>query len=120
MDLHVKTHIKRVTIIEHLLKNKEKHIKHYEEAVKGYLDYLKKELENRLASVEAGNIERNYNLATTVPVNRVESYDKYIKLFSMNEEDIVELTVQDYDAIINDNWSWALQAFNINNFYSNG
>ena len=52
------------------------------------------------------------------PVDASKTYDTYISLLSNSTSDNVELSIQDANAIINDEWDWAIAAKTTNAFYS--
>ena len=52
------------------------------------------------------------------PVNASATYDTYISLFGATASDTITLSIQDANAIIHDEWDWAVAAKTTNSSYS--
>ena len=118
-------------LIEQLKFNKKVHLEDYEKAVKVYNDDLNKALqvvENAIAKInEHGhkqehrdNLYRKLNEYNNIksPVNAAKTYDTYISLLNKTTSANIILSIQDANAIINDEWDWAIQAKTTNSSYS--
>ena len=117
-NLSMKVCIKKADLIAALEKNKKRHLDDYEKAVSVWFDDLRDKFTTLQASVEARDQKADYRVNLTPPVNNEKLYDKYIGMFTLATEDVIEITAEDYGCIVDDNWDWARQATISNAFYS--
>jgi hypothetical protein len=131
--LDVKTKFKTVDIISQLHEHRKNHIKEYENAMEvyrekvlGFTQLLIGAATNFSIEVKEGkDIDYNevskkwFNLTQLkVPVDSREMYDQLITLFASSDEETIEMSLQDANSIINDEWDWAISAKTINSTYS--
>lgn len=102
------TTIKRKKLLEILRKNRDKHLKVFEEAWKGYHEAVVDELEHALADARSGKqIFRQTRLVQ--PLNQTREYDAAIRMLELNTADEVSLEEREFNQLVMDRWSWAKQ-----------
>lgn len=113
--------------VEDLLKtlrtNREKHVKEYEKAKKGYLKLLRKELELKLDildAVEAGTPKtkvkghggphaRLTHINHQPPQTYVSYYDQAIEMLEFAQNTTVDLDQNQFQQYVKDEWNWKAQ-----------
>lgn len=115
-------------LVASLEANKAAHIEDYKKAVEVYNRDVQTKLKliAKMARKTITNPEMQKNLIKvygdycrlSMPVNASKTYDTYISLMSQTSSDTVVLSIQDANAIINDEWDWAIAAKNTNSSYS--
>lgn len=98
-------HVKKQTILDILITNREKHITTYKKALRGYRLTAIKELEQQLEYAKAGK-DFSVNFSLTKPASYKKSYDSAIGMLKMEIRDTVELDEAEYNSYVFDNWSW--------------
>lgn len=94
---------KLVTI---LVENRVKHRSLFLKAQEVYRELVIKELDFMLEEAKKGStIRRRVNLAA--PADHTEDYDKMLGLFALSSDTHVELTLNEYNQYVNDNWAWS-------------
>ena len=115
-------------LIEQLEKNKKAHIEDHAKAVSVW----KKDIDNLLKKIvkeakkEIGKYNNKKELTDVYeeyfslcePVNAEKTYDTYISLLNNTTSEHISLSIQDANAIINDEWDWAIAAKTTNASYS--
>jgi hypothetical protein len=104
--------------LDALTENKKKHLETYAIALEEYFKDVLIELKKMETAANEKDLQYNYSVNLQKPVNNEKKYDKYIKMFSMTTDSEIVLAVNDFNAIVQDSWSWAMAAFNINSYYS--
>lgn len=92
-----------------LLANRKKHIEEHTEADAGFRQSIINGLKAALKVANAGgNIESEVLrvLWSTAPVSYIKDYDRAITMLQMTVEPIIELSVQEFDQLVMDEWSW--------------
>jgi len=85
--------------------NRAKHKAEYEEAFEGYINTAIEKLEENLAKFKAGEITKlRWN--EQPPTSNVADYDRVIKMLEMSIEDEIELTSEEFENFVQDNWHW--------------
>ena len=118
-DNNITMSFKTEEVSNRLKENKNKHETEYKEAKKEYVKTVQKKLEEALKKVskaidaaKAGKVKLN-NLGTHEVHNLPEphSYSKeYARVISMLEatcDETIELTSNEFDRFMNDNWDWS-------------
>jgi hypothetical protein len=108
-------------LLKKLRANREKHLKAYETAKKGYLKLLRRELETKLKvldrqpgtgiikgvhkvnGVSEAHLDRIVNQK---PVHFLSHYDQAIEMLEFTTDESVTLDSQQYEQYIQDNWNW--------------
>jgi len=118
-NLKLKVNIRTAKLIEALINNKAKHLDNYEKAVKVYFADLTTAIGKIAEQVAEGNLKTDHTLNLPKPVNNKAEYDKYINMLIASNDEMVEITAEEYSCIVEDNWSWAIQALTLNASYFN-
>lgn len=110
-----------------LQENKKKHIAEYASALEVYgrdLDKawteFQKVVKRASRTKDTAALQSPYFALVGLikPVNLKEKYDHYIAIFESIQDTEVEMTLDQANAIINDEWDWAVSAKSINSTYS--
>jgi len=103
--------VKRKNLAWTLKENREKHLKHYEEAKNNWFV----QTSNQLAAM-AETIRNQKELPKSthelikgidIPVNFVDDYDAAILRFEWDTRDQIELTQAEFQQFVMDKWQWA-------------
>lgn len=110
--------VNKHTLFNKLLKNRATHIK---EAAEAKIDYKKaviKDLETKLKKAKAG---KRVDLLVRIPQpeNHKEDYDRAIEMLEMSVETNIELSANEFDQYVKDNWHWKHQFSASNMLYKN-
>lgn len=85
--------------------NREKHKKEYLEAIKAYrvkaADLLNQELEK---IINGDKFQIRFDLVK--PDSHEKEYDLAIKMLEMSVDDVIEISEQEFNELINDEWNW--------------
>jgi len=117
-SLKLKVNIRVATLVEALQNNLNEHRRNYEKAVKVYFADLTTAFGKIADSVAKGDLKADHTLNMQKPVNNEKEYNKYINMLLQAEAETVEISAEEYSCIVDDNWSWAIQAALLNNSYS--
>jgi len=107
--------VNKKEIITALKKNKIKHAKSYEKAVKEYDKNARKQLKEFAKELDRGNMGMQISLTT--PINNSARYTKLINMFELELKDEIELTQGQFDEFIHDEFGWSRQAYATNSSY---
>ena len=110
-----KIKVNKQELIDIVKKNKEAHIIDYAEAVVAYKKEALRQLRLQTKAVNKGALVVRINL--TSPINEEKSYDKIIRMFEMDVQDEVEISVNEFNEYVLDETSFALQAKMSNSSY---
>lgn len=98
------THFKPEDLVKILEHNKAHHIEHHKQAVENYWWQIDRRLADLTTAAKNRDMRFLFVINASPPVNLVPSYYKFIKMFTLCTDKTVELTPQDYEAIVMDNW----------------
>ena len=99
--------------------NQEKHDVIYTAAVSGYWEKAEQVLNEKLAKVKSHQKIDNYlNLA--YPENHSDDYARAISMIELSHQDVLDLSVQEFDSYVRNQWSWRNSFLNTNTFYASG
>ena len=88
-----------------LAENRKKHKAEYEEAFEGYIKTAIEKLEENLAKFKEGEITKlRWN--EQPPTSNVKDYDRVIKMLEMSTDDKIELTSEEFENFVQDDWHW--------------
>jgi hypothetical protein len=100
--------VKKADLIAQIKLNKEKHIAEYNQAVIDYRDEANKQLTKLRKALNAGKTD--LRLEMTEPVNKEKEYDKLIKQFEWEQDDLINLSQPEFDKYIHDEHQFSLEA----------
>jgi hypothetical protein len=92
-------------LLEILKSNREMHIAEYESAMLEFRKDAIKELNEILEIAESGG-EIQLHLSLVRPTSFESSYNTVIKMLELSEESTVELSSQEFQQYVEDNWVW--------------
>jgi len=102
-------------LLKTLIKNREIHKNKYDEAMIEYKGVLKDELTGRIVELETlvGDIDDGReilhhidNLKTVKPTQYLSEYDRFISMFEMMTENVIELDSETFNQLVRDEWEW--------------
>lgn len=97
--------VNKLKLMHILHTNLEQHEKDYEDAMVQFRIELKKELEEMLQKVNAGeNIDRVFK--SVAPVSFADSYRLAMDMLDMSVDVEVELDMQEFKRYVRDEWEW--------------
>lgn len=97
--------VKKDELLSHLDANRERHRAIFEEAQIGFREEVIKLLDKRLAQAKAGKgIDLRIQLPE--PQDHTKDYDRVILMVKMSVNDEIELTQQEFQQYVMDDWSW--------------
>lgn len=107
--------VKKADLLTRIRENRANHIKEFAEAVVAYKKEAIAQLEEQLKAVNAGGLSVKLNLVS--PKDNTENYDKIIKMFQWELEDVVELTQDEFKEYVLDESSDSMHAKILNSTY---
>lgn len=99
--------IEKAKLRETLRSNREKHLAEFKEA---RVNYKKKALEflrDQESEIEKGGVLAYSHLPA--PQNHVEHYDTALRMLDQTTENLIELDVNSFRKLVEDNWEWSNQ-----------
>src|SRR5258708_541726 len=108
--------IDKEKLIAKIKKNKETHIKEYNEAVDAYRLEAAKQLEDQKNKLAEGSLTIHIQLTT--PINRSEEYDKIVEMFTWELAASVDLTQAEFNEYVHDDNDQSRAAKYSNSFYA--
>jgi len=100
--------IEKQRLLDTVVANREKHAVEYEEARSVYLDKAQALFEKKAA--EAGRGEPvGPQIDLEEPVEFLEEYDQAIQMIEMDEREEIELTEEEFQKLVRDEWTWSRQ-----------
>lgn len=107
-DITVK--IKRTELLEKLRINRARHIDTYNAAVKGYKREVVAQLESELKVakqiLDGEGSAREVFLSLMPPESYADVYDSVIEAWEMDTKDEVELRMDQFRQLVQDQWTW--------------
>lgn len=100
-----------------LTKNREAHREIFLEAVEGYRKRVVEILEDHLARVKAGKLER-VSISLPEPADHTRDYDRALGMLEMSVDEEVLIDEQRYSELVMDDWGWKNQFLTTNSAYS--
>jgi hypothetical protein len=97
--------IKSADLLEVLKKNRETHVSEFNSAKEEYRKDVIAEMKKNLKQAQSGGEIVSY-IQLVEPQNFTASYDTAIKMLEMSADELVELTMQEFQQYVEDNWHW--------------
>lgn len=94
-----------VKLLEVLKQNRESHVAEYTSAMEEYRKDAIAALKKNLKDAQNGGDIVLY-ASLVAPQNFTASYDTVIKMLEMSSDEIVELTISEFQQYVEDNWQW--------------
>lgn len=112
-----KVKINKKSLLKTVVENRVSHKKIVDEAMKGYQEVVLDALAKRNIDVHNGtNVHLRFD--HNEPENHLKEYDRIIRMLNMSSDKIVELSSQEFDWYVMDNWHWKNQWIHSNAVYS--
>ena len=108
--------IKKQDLLAKVKENRELHSKLYLEAVDGFKKAVVEKLELYLEDTKKGKYHSSYHLEE--PINQLADYDRVIAMLEMSINEDIELSDQEFDQYVLDNWHWKSMVSLRNSTYS--
>lgn len=108
--------VSTVELIKKVKENKEKHVEEFKKAKEIFKVEATKRLEELKESVQNGAL--TIQLELTFPIDNSQNYDDIIKMFEWEENDIIQLTQDEFKEYVLDDNSFANLARTSNTYYS--
>jgi hypothetical protein len=109
--------VDKAKLLAILKANRGRHKAVFDEAVAGYKAHATKLLKEHVLRVQRGSNVR-VHIVLTQPVNQTRSYDRVIGMLEMAIANEVELSEEDYQQYIMDDWLWKEEFLTSNAQYS--
>ncbi len=92
-------------------KNKEKHIKEYDESVKDYIKAALKLAQDNLAKAKSKDLNEISTIKSlpSKPVSYEDSYTRAIRMLELSVDDVIELEEHIFNQLVLDEWQWKNQ-----------
>lgn len=87
--------VKKAELLDKVRQNREDHAKDYTEAMIAYKEEAIKALEILLTAAKTGDIRHTIDVVK--PREFLKDYDRAIKMLEMGQEEILEITLIDFD-----------------------
>jgi hypothetical protein len=97
--------VRKDELVEIVQKNRQQHGEVFEKAYAKFMQAVERELELRLHRIRRG---KNVDLLIRLPEprNMTESYDRALQMLEMETRDEVELSEQEFQQFVQDDWTW--------------
>jgi hypothetical protein len=120
--------VKKLELLATVRANRKTHIADFEEAVLGYKEQAKAEIEKamermkrQIDELEAGEVlaVARFHCTLAVPQNHEKDYDQVIKMLEMSVDDELTIRADEFAMYVMDDWSWKEDFKNVTATYSN-
>jgi len=97
--------IKKSDLVEVVTENRNAHRDLYEKAFHGYREECVKNLNLALDAINRG--ERiQIRIYDVCPKDHTDDYDTVLNMLGLSVDEVIELTHQDFQQYVEDNWNW--------------
>jgi len=110
--------IERVDLLEALKQNLTGHRHIFLEAQEGYRKMMMEELTRMLEEAAAGKQIRR-QVTIPEPTDHSEDYESVILMLEMCVDKVIEITVEDFQQFVMDNWGWKRKWTDVTSSYTN-
>lgn len=93
-------------LIKAMEENRLIHKKEYEEVIKEYKDELQKRLKKTMVEIKNKHHNFPHGVFNDEPKNNINDYERVISMLYMSIDNTIELTQDEYNNYVLDNWSW--------------
>lgn len=83
------------------------HLSEFDTAMEDYRKVATDDLKDAIKDIKNGEIVSHLNF--DVPENHKEDYDRTLTMLGMSEDTIIELTEQEFNQYVMDDWNWKHQ-----------
>lgn len=104
-------------LAECLAASRAKHVKELEQAMAGYRRLCMEALRAKLDKFEDGEFPEAH-ISERKPECHTSEYDRVIKMVQMSEDEVIELTDEEFQRYVEDDWGWRRQWSALNMKYA--
>ncbi len=97
--------INKGELLDILTANRDKHEAEYKDAYEGYLKACLDSLESYLKRFKAGECEK-VRWSETPPVDNTKDYNRVIHMLGLSVDEVIELTHEEFQNYVEDDWHW--------------
>jgi len=100
--------VSRTELLDIVRKNKEKHVKEFNEAVEDFKKAVIKIAEENLKLVQSGNLDEIAKVKANPakPTSYESSYTRAIRMLELSVDDTIELDEHTFSQLVLDEWEW--------------
>lgn len=110
--------VKKETVLEVLKKNLDSHKRDYEEALLGWIEKCKVDLQKILDEFNSDKArETRIEIHLPKPISYAKEYQKAIKMVEYEVRDEVEISSHDFEKFFLDEWDWKNSFLSSTSFY---
>ncbi len=100
-------------LLEIMVVNLKKHKEEYHESEIGYRKEVIKQLDKALSDAKTGkDIKTYFNI--NKPLNHIKDYKRVIKMLELSVDNQIELSSDEFESFVMDEWAWKVE-FNLSN-----
>jgi predicted nucleic acid-binding OB-fold protein len=111
--------VSRLELLEIVRKNKEQHIKDFNESVKDFKKAVVKVTKENLDLAKSGDLEKigSIKAVPPKPVSYETSYARAARMLELSVEDVIEVEEDVFNQLVLDEWDWKHQFITSNTLY---
>lgn len=100
-----KIKVEKTKLLQTLKQNLDKHLSEYHTALAAYRKAYIENLQKKISDVEAGG-KPDHQISLAVPVSYEGDYDTAITALEYSVDQYIELTLEEIDNYLRDEWTW--------------
>ena len=108
--------VRKKELTEILQKNREQHTEVFEKAYKKFRSAVEGELEARLRRIRHGKAV-DLQIRLPEPRNMTDTYNRALQMLEMETRDEIELSEQEFQQFVQDDWTWKREFANTASAY---
>lgn len=112
----MKSVMKKKDLIEVIKSNRKAHRAQFEKAFEGYCVMLREQLEKMLKAVKARKPVSTY-ISLVAPRDQTVDYERILAMLDRTINETVELTEEEFQQYVLDQWEWTAAVTASNSFY---
>lgn len=101
-----KVRLSKDDLLTKVIANRKQHVEDYAEALDGYKEAFSQALEEKIVSLENGEVPDQYFRELPVPTHHEDDYDHVIAMLGFSLDDEIELTREEFAKYVMDDWGW--------------
>ena len=104
----IKVKVNREELLKKLRANREKHGIEYEDVLNGWMQAIKKSAQQIIKLADEGKLKDIDLIVKHVskPDDHTPDYDSVIQMLEMADDEAIELSQDDFNTFVRDEWSW--------------
>lgn len=111
--------VEKARLKQTLTENRAKHRAMFDEAIEGYRTRSIELLEEHIERIKKNKVER-IMVSLPIPEDHTDDYDRALENLEWTIFDTVELSAQEFDQYVRDNWRWKQEFAATTSLYNNG